>query len=86
VSLAPSHANQHKPAPAEIARGRMHDRQRKPGGHRRIHRVSARLHDFDSGSGTQIMYTDHDGVGGVHGLRGGPSRGRDGESDKQQDH
>jgi hypothetical protein len=44
----------------------MHHRQRESRSHRGIHRIAARLHDFDSGPRRQLMHTDHNSMLRVH--------------------
>ena len=86
ADLAIGHANQHKPAATEISGSRMHYGKGKPGGNRRVHRISPRAHDFHPRSGAQLVHTDHHGVGGTNRMRGRPDWNRDRDCQEQKDH
>lgn len=62
MCLTIGHADEHEPATANISRRRMHHRQGKAGGHRRIHGIAAFAHDLDACFGGFFVNADHNGM------------------------
>ena len=84
VRLAIRHANQHEPAATNISRRGMHHRQRESRGHRRVHGIAARLHDFHTHMRRQFVHTHHDCVRSVNRERGSCDRRGSAHREQQQ--
>src|SRR5216684_7384267 len=66
--FAVGQANQHEAAAADVARGRLDHSKRESHSHRRIHRVTAALKDFDSCLGTKFFVSSDHAMAGANRL------------------
>ena len=62
----------------------MHHCQRKPGSHRRIHGIAARLQDVHANMRCQFVYAHHHAMRGMHRMN--RRRGGQGGARQQQRH
>src|SRR5260370_4890242 len=72
--FAVGQANQHESAAADVARGRLDHGKRESHSHRRIHRVTAALKDFDSRLRAKFLISCDHAMAGANSL-GRPTLG-----------
>ena len=78
MGFAIGHADQHEPAAANVARGRMNHRQRESHSDSGVDGIASSLQNFHTNMGRELMHGDHHRMLGTHWV-GGRRADRNGE-------
>src|SRR5262249_5126702 len=82
--LARGRIDEHEPAAADVARGRMRDGEGERGGNSRIDRVAALLQDREPRLGARLGHSDDHAIAELDSLFAGVGSCRDEEDDRER--